>query len=424
MAKDHIQICKNEIEKSLKWGPANDWTNHDFEQLVEEIFAKTGANVSITTLKRVWGKVDYQSKPSISTLNVLAQYLGYAHWRDFQINFNTSSTPEKPARSYKISSSLRRIFNRKVIVIFIVLLATSSLYFLIDRRQVFYKSEDVIFKSEIVTAGLPNTVVFEYDVSKVIADSFHIQQSWDRRRRVRISPLDFTHTSFYYYPGYFHAKLFANSEIIKEHEVFVESNGWMGIVERFPEPMFINNLLTNTEGHLDIDVSRLLSEQDHVQDDNFWVDYYYVKDLGVTDASNFNFECRIRNNSILGSVCHESRISIICTKGRYNIPLCIPGCVSNINVTLGDRYLSGKKNDLSSLGCDLNNWVDFKLIVEDKKCVIFIDGETRIEESHAADLGEIVGFKFKFNRVGEVDMLRLIDLDGKVVFEDQFDLEL
>ena len=87
MAKDHIQICKNEIEKSLKWGPADDWTNHDFEQLVEEIFAKTGANVSITTLKRVWGKVDYQSKPSISTLNVLALYLGYAHWRDFQINF-------------------------------------------------------------------------------------------------------------------------------------------------------------------------------------------------------------------------------------------------------------------------------------------------------------------------------------------------
>ena len=102
----------------------------------------------------------------------------------------------------------------------------------------------------------------------------------------------------------------------------------------------------------------------------------------------------------------------------------MPGCVSNINVTLGDRYLSGKKNDLSSLGCDLNNWVDFKLTVEDKKCIIFINGETRIEESNAADLGNIVGFKFKFNGVGEVDMLRLVDLNGKVVFEDPFDLEL
>jgi len=84
ISQSHIQECLSRIEKKLNWGPGSEWTNQDFELLVEEIFNKTGTNLSLTTLKRIWGKVDYQSQPSSSTLNVLAQYLGYSHWRDFQ----------------------------------------------------------------------------------------------------------------------------------------------------------------------------------------------------------------------------------------------------------------------------------------------------------------------------------------------------
>jgi hypothetical protein len=115
--------------------------------------------------------------------------------------------------------------------------------FLIDRRQVFFNADEVSFSSRIVSSGLPNSVIFDYDVSKVIADSFHIQQSWDSRRRVRVSPDDRQHTSFYYYPGYFHAKLIANDQVIKEHDVFVESNGWIGMIERFPEPVYITDYI-------------------------------------------------------------------------------------------------------------------------------------------------------------------------------------
>jgi hypothetical protein len=183
---------------------------------------------------------------------------------------------------------------------------------LIDRRQVFYQADEVVFKSMKATTGLPNTVIFEYDVSKVIADSFHIQQSWDQRRRVRISPLDKQHTSFYYYPGYFHAKLIANDEIIKEREVFVESDGWIGMAERFPEPIYLNDFLTFSEGSFGIDFSNYPQNGNHFQDKDLWIDYYFVNDFGKIDANNFVYECRIKNDSDFGSVCRESRISIIC----------------------------------------------------------------------------------------------------------------
>lgn len=419
MEDQHILICKKEIENHLTWGPSEQWTNQDFELLVEEIFIKTKINVSLTTLKRIWGKVDYQSKPSVATLNVLAQYLGYSHWRAFQKQHareeqkkKTSALPSKPIRSF---------LNQKAVVALVVIIALSSLYFFIDQRQVFYNAKEVVFKSERVTKGLPNTVVFEYDVSKVIADSFHIQQSWDPRRRVKISPQEINHTSFYYYPGYYHAKLIANSEIIKAHDVFVESDGWIGIIERFPEPIYINELLTTSAGYLNVDIDHYPKKADHYQDKDFWVDYYYVKDFGETDASNFNFECRIRNNSDLGSICHESRISIMCTQGRYNIPLCMPGCVGNINVVLGNHYYSGKDHDLSWLGCDISNWTDFKLQVVNNICQISVNDELKFTDSLSVNLGKIVGMKFKFNGIGEVDMVKLSDLVNSIIFEDSFD---
>ncbi|MCK5700755.1 MAG: hypothetical protein KAI29_06365, partial [Cyclobacteriaceae bacterium] len=187
MDTELIWKCKIEIEKRLGWESSVKWTNQDFELLVEDIFIKTGTNLSLTTLKRIWGKVDYQSNPSVATLNVLAQYLGYDHWRDFQNNYKTEDKKERKYHSTITSRSVKRYFNQKIMAILVVLIALLSLYFLIDRRQVFYEPDEVVFKSKKVTTGLPNTVIFEYDISNVIADSFHIQQSWDQRRRVRIS---------------------------------------------------------------------------------------------------------------------------------------------------------------------------------------------------------------------------------------------
>jgi len=79
------------IEKTIKlyesntgWGDSDEWTNQDFVVLSEKIQGRTGVMLSHVTLKRVWGKVKYESLPSTHTLNTLVQYLGYESWRDFR----------------------------------------------------------------------------------------------------------------------------------------------------------------------------------------------------------------------------------------------------------------------------------------------------------------------------------------------------
>ncbi len=79
------------IEKTIKlyesntgWGDSDEWTNQDFVILSEKIQERTGAALSHITLKRVWGKVKYDSLPTTHTLDTLVQFLGYENWRDFR----------------------------------------------------------------------------------------------------------------------------------------------------------------------------------------------------------------------------------------------------------------------------------------------------------------------------------------------------
>ena len=78
-----IRQVKKLFEEKTGWGDSEKWTNQDFLQLSELILEQTGVTLSHVTLKRVWGKVKYESLPNTHTLNTLVQFLGYESWRDF-----------------------------------------------------------------------------------------------------------------------------------------------------------------------------------------------------------------------------------------------------------------------------------------------------------------------------------------------------
>ena len=81
---EYLQLCIKLIEQKLKWRPADEWRNYEFTELSEKILDATGVNLSVTTLKRVFGKLKYDSLPSTVTLNALAAFLGYESWMDLK----------------------------------------------------------------------------------------------------------------------------------------------------------------------------------------------------------------------------------------------------------------------------------------------------------------------------------------------------
>ena len=98
-----------------------------------------------------------------------------------------------------------------------------------NKKAILYK--DVEFSSQkIIKAGVPNSVLFNYDISKIDIKKAVIQQSWDESLQADILPENKHHTSIYYYPGYHNAKLLINGAVIKEHGVHIKTDGWLALV--------------------------------------------------------------------------------------------------------------------------------------------------------------------------------------------------
>jgi len=72
------------IEEKLGWGESKAWQSRDFENLNQRILDETGVSLSASTLRRIWGKVEYKHLPSITTMDTLAKFAGYESWRTFQ----------------------------------------------------------------------------------------------------------------------------------------------------------------------------------------------------------------------------------------------------------------------------------------------------------------------------------------------------
>ncbi len=76
------RLCKD-IETALNQRMQ---TPKEFEYLRERIYARLHILVSRTTLMRIWGYLDEGVTPRASTLDILAEFLGYQGWEEYQQN--------------------------------------------------------------------------------------------------------------------------------------------------------------------------------------------------------------------------------------------------------------------------------------------------------------------------------------------------
>lgn len=83
----YLKILQKEVERTFGT-PLQTPTN--FQTCIHAILENTHKNISVSTLKRIFGYVpagdDYL--PSMSILNILAEYTGYENYHDFCIHHN------------------------------------------------------------------------------------------------------------------------------------------------------------------------------------------------------------------------------------------------------------------------------------------------------------------------------------------------
>ena len=419
-----LALCKEQIQLKLGWGDSGLWSNQDFLALSEKILEATGVRLSGTTLKRIWGKVRYDSIPHTSTLNVLAQYLGYESWLAFR---NTNSPDLKPTSAEKIehgkSSKKHAHLLKTGIWVGFLLVGLIIISFVYHPAMRKISEEDVaqtLFESKKVVTGVPNTVVFKYDVRHLPGNDFMIQQYWDTRKRFRIEKSLQEATSTYYYPGYRRAKLLANGRVIKEHDIYIKSNGWMAAIENEGVPRYLlsNELIRNDQ----LTVSEAVLEEINASlEAPKWLSYHYVEDFGGLDADNLIFEAALKNTYEKGDgVCKNTRILLLATESAAIIPLSAPGCIGNIGLMFSDQYLDGKKHDLSAFGYQHDDWHIVRCEIKDKQVKLFLNGSFIYETAYNKSLGALAGMRFKFIGSGAVKYVKIQDSNKKLIFEETF----
>jgi hypothetical protein len=423
--------CKLLIEEKLGWGRSEHWANQDFDQLSEKIYQVTGVSLSQTTLKRIWGKVKYDSAPTITTLNTLAGFLGFENWRAFRqkqnIHAPKSVAVEHPTEAQTISfaEKRRKSFLISFIAIGLSFLSILSWTFFTSKPGAKIKGDSTgsyQFRSKkMILRGVPNSVVFEYDAHTSAEDSIFIQQSWDNRLRTRVPKDKHLHTSIYYYPGFFKAKLLAGKKIVKEHDVFIQTDGWLALIEQDPVPIYFKKQETIAEGRLTLPVSKIKSANVNMGPSVPYVFYANVREFGDLNSDNFIFETSVRNDFKEGSgVCQRSEIRLLSEGSMISIPLSAKGCISENNLFCLGHFIKGNENDLSGFGVDFNDYVKIRLEIMNARAKFFVDDKLVYQLDSIMTGSKIKGIVYRFQGTGSVDRVKLSKTNGITVFDDEF----
>ncbi len=83
--------------------------------------------------------------------------------------------------------------------------------------------------------------------------------------------------------------------------------------------------------------------------------------------------------------------------------------------------LNGKTHDLSGLGTNVKEWQDVEIVVKDKKATIRINKKEVLSAGYDQSSGMITGLGFLSNGFPEVDFVTLKTLDGKEIYNNNFD---
>ena len=416
-----IEELKKQIERSSKLENEGSLRHRDYEFLVFFIEDSTGSRISLSTLKRIW-KDEYQRVPHVTTLDILSQAAYQKSWLELKKQWSAAGKETKPSPTINRPDPSPKY--RLVAVLGCLFVSISILFFsLMDRpaQKVEFEPGKINFAcKKSVEESVPNSVVFSYDVKSITADSFFIQQSWDKARRVRIDKQNTKQTDIYYTPGYFMAQLIADQQVIKEIPVHITNKDWfIAIRQPLDQVIAIDKAHWLNNGQLGITPSALTDKISLAEE--LQLGFYRVEQFEV-DGDNFSLRTNFRMDSLEFNVCPTLSIMIKGEHGLCWVMFGKRGCESELWFGFGEVQFSGKTNDLTPLGTDIYHWQKTGIVVEDRQFRINLNGRVRFTGEYQRPLGAIKEISYFFQGIGSIDELVLRDSLDNIKFADDFEL--
>ncbi|MFI5324525.1 MAG: hypothetical protein ACHQ6U_13705, partial [Thermodesulfobacteriota bacterium] len=350
----YVRQCMELIEARWQRGPSGEWKSYDFEKLSDKIFDATGVALSISTLKRLFGKVSYNNQPSLYTLNTLARFAGFEDWNTFKRreaisarNGTAGTTGSETTTALPQAEPITHAFGgvmtakKKFLWWPLLILPLAALAYLFinstkaSRRGTVNPSSYSFSSNKVLTEGVPNSVVFHYNaLAATPSDSVFIVQTWDMSRRTLVSKNGHEHSAIYYYPGYFNAKLVVDTQIVQTHGLMIGSGGWLAMAEGEPTPFYFKKEeYRRKEGVVVVDSALLAKNHLPLYPQAPWIRICYMKDMGPLPDDNFSFETTLRTDRSAGAdPCQQVEVLIQCKNDVFIFPLSARACIGDLSI--------------------------------------------------------------------------------------------
>jgi hypothetical protein len=416
-----VNICMTEVCKNAGFPDSNNLVQRDLMFLCNGIETQTGVIISVSTIKRLLNG-QFSRLPQIATLDAIASTAGYQNWQQFKVSknleLNLNGKTKKEKSLTPAPKDVKTFHSRRFLWALPIILIALCLGFMMTAKKSGLAVDKARFSAKKVTGNdVPNTVVFSYNVDSVAADSFFIQQSWDRNRRVRVFKHNYKLTDIYYEPGYHTAKLIANDKIIKTVEVSIPTDRWLfyakeGIAKGLPKYITADGLKGRS---LKLTKDDLAKSNIDIQNENAFVNVYFPSRI-ENSSDNFVLRFRIKVDELKNETCPYLMSEVFCQRQLMYFTSTLKGCTSELRSQFGENSLNGKTNDLSGLGSDVRTWQNVEFSVKNKKATISINGAEVFTANYHQSCGLITGFGFISNGLCEVDSLHMKTIDGKEIY--------
>jgi transcriptional regulator with XRE-family HTH domain len=409
--RELIELAARELATRQGFADPKEMRQRDLEYLCERIEETSGILISLSTIRRILNG-QFNRLPQVATLNALAAYLGCPDWQGFKAVKRPFPKPG-PTRTRLLSlRDSGRIAGAGVVVLLLIILLSWS-YFSKSPQKADAPAAFSIRKT--TQNAIPNTVVFTYDIDHMSGDSFFIQQSWDRNRRVRIYKNSHTLTDIYYEPGYHTAKLLVNDQVVKTMDVSIPTDKWFFYCkESFTHglPAYIHSDSPIHSGILGLDRQSIVANRIDPEKPQIYLYTWFPTTIGA-DADNFRLFARIRMKDLRNTACPFIMSEIYCQRGFMYSTYTMPGCTGGLRAQFGEQLIDGVNNDLSALAFDVHQWHRLEIVNRDRRVIVSIDGKSVMTKQYSSTAGRITGLGFHSNGLCEADSIELTGLDGK-----------
>lgn len=408
MTKSNYKIFEkllSEIEQKLNWGNATFWTNKNYSDLSEKIEKETGIKISLSSVRRMFGRTNEIKNPQTETKNALARFAGYNSWDN-----------------YKMLKSKSRVLIIKLIISIFTSLAIISFGSFLFKKFYSKRAEttEMNYNLTPLKGKAPLTVTLNYSIPKNsnLSYSIYFGEYFHNKNYIKLDE-EKSNINYTYYRSYVYRVYLKNNGIIADTStVVVKSDFWdIGAIDESHSRYVKINKNDLELKNLHIPTSYLKSKGiDTLK--GYYTEFKKVDFWGVP-LNKMKLSFKYKQKEIPGSRgCYDLNLVLRGNKSDIKLISWNKGCESLSEILIGNTKIKGRYHELNNFSFNLSEWNSFEINSQKDTVKILINKKEAYSGPLKFSNEELKLIHFYCKGASSIKDVKLNNENDNIIFND------